>query len=81
MSDTINLGFRLCGGISTVEQGFSFATATIQNKVIHFLCNSRGQMFARFFEEGRRVESANDLSRGELEAIEGFKILILGWPL
>ena len=58
MSDTVELEFRLCGGISTLESGFSFASTEVEGEKIHFLCNSEGQMFARFFEKGRRVESA-----------------------
>ena len=79
MSKTVELEFCRCGGISTVESGFSFASTEVEGQKVYFLCNSEGQIFARFFEKGRRVQPAKNLSRGESEAIEGFKVLILHW--
>ena len=65
--------WRLCGGISTLESGFMFCELPGEGIL---LANQKGDVFCRFLA-GQQAEPFPDCSGAELEAIEGFKALIL----
>jgi len=73
------LDIRLAGGVSTLESGFQIGWA--KDETSPTLClaiNRKGEVFARFLRD-KSIATANNLSRGEVEAIQGIKILILKW--
>ena len=76
----MELEWRLCGGISATSQGWQYAFIDAKESGrIYFLCDRHGDLVARFYEKGRRTESIASASREELEAITGFRVLMLRW--
>ena len=77
---TIEVTTKLCGGISTLESGFTYDTAHSEELgTVYFLCNKPGDCFAKFWEKSKTFKAAKNITRAENEAIIGFKILILNW--
>ena len=78
------LELQLAGGVSSVlntEGGFIIGW--FKDKEIAAIClaiNRKGEVFARFMKDGT-VDHEKNLSRGEVEAIDGIKKLHLGWKL
>ena len=73
------LDIRLVGGVSTLESGFQIGW--MKDETSPTLClaiNGSGEVFARFLRD-ESISTANNLSRGEFEAVQGIKVLILKW--
>ena len=73
------LDIQPVGGVSTFENGFQLGWAKDESSpTLCLAINRKGEVFARFLRD-KNIATANNLSRGEVEAIQGIKVLILKW--
>jgi len=75
------LDIRWAEKVSTLEN--VFLIGWFRDQELASICtaiNSQGEFFASFMKDGT-VSCAKNLSKAEKEAIDGIKVLYLGWSL